>query len=285
MREAGQPEEAIRSFRERVRASRRRRVGDAPERGARAGRRRRRARRSCPTPTRDALDRVAVVKLNGGLATTMGLRSPKSLVEARDGRSFLDIIIGQHAGAATALRRATPARADEQPGDARGHDAGARVTSGSRRRTAGPLPPEHGAQARRRVTRARQLAARAVARMGPARTRRRVPLAAQLGDARRRCSSTGFRYAMISNADNLGATTDARIAVAHGARRDPVPDGGGAREPRPTARAVTSRAGAPTVSSCCARPRRRRPRTRSRSVTTVAGGTTTRTACGSICAC
>ena len=41
------------------------------------------------------LDRFAVVKLNGGLATTMGLRRPESLVEARDGRSFLEIIIGQ----------------------------------------------------------------------------------------------------------------------------------------------------------------------------------------------
>ena len=43
----------------------------------------------------DVLDRVVVIKLNGGLATTMGLRSPKSLVQARDGRSFLDIIVGQ----------------------------------------------------------------------------------------------------------------------------------------------------------------------------------------------
>jgi UTP--glucose-1-phosphate uridylyltransferase len=42
-----------------------------------------------------ALADVVVVKLNGGLATTMGLRAPKSLVEARDGRSFLDIIVGQ----------------------------------------------------------------------------------------------------------------------------------------------------------------------------------------------
>src|SRR5207302_2548527 len=41
------------------------------------------------------LDHVAVIKLNGGLATTMGLRSPKSLVEARDRRSFLEIIVGQ----------------------------------------------------------------------------------------------------------------------------------------------------------------------------------------------
>jgi UTP--glucose-1-phosphate uridylyltransferase len=43
----------------------------------------------------DALDGVVVIKLNGGLATTMGLQEPKSLIEARDGRSFLDIIIGQ----------------------------------------------------------------------------------------------------------------------------------------------------------------------------------------------
>ena len=39
--------------------------------------------------------RVALVKLNGGLATSMGLQQPKSLMEARDGRSFLDIIVGQ----------------------------------------------------------------------------------------------------------------------------------------------------------------------------------------------
>jgi UTP--glucose-1-phosphate uridylyltransferase len=47
------------------------------------------------SPAPGALAPVAVIKLNGGLATSMGLRSPKSLVEARDGRSFLDIIVGQ----------------------------------------------------------------------------------------------------------------------------------------------------------------------------------------------
>ena len=40
-----------------------------------------------------------MIKLNGGLATTMGLRQPKSLIEARDGHSFLEIIIGQIARA------------------------------------------------------------------------------------------------------------------------------------------------------------------------------------------
>jgi UTP--glucose-1-phosphate uridylyltransferase len=43
----------------------------------------------------DALRHVALIKLNGGLATTMGLQQPKSLIEARDGRTFLDIIVGQ----------------------------------------------------------------------------------------------------------------------------------------------------------------------------------------------
>ena len=44
---------------------------------------------------RSGLDHVAVIKLNGGLATTMGLQQPKSLLEARDGSTFLDIIVGQ----------------------------------------------------------------------------------------------------------------------------------------------------------------------------------------------
>jgi UTP--glucose-1-phosphate uridylyltransferase len=48
-----------------------------------------------------ALEHVAVIKLNGGLATTMGLQEPKSLVQAREGRSFLEIIVGQ----TLALRR------------------------------------------------------------------------------------------------------------------------------------------------------------------------------------
>ena len=49
----------------------------------------------------EALQDVVVIKLNGGLATTMGLQEPKSLVKARDGRSFLEIIVGQ----TLALRR------------------------------------------------------------------------------------------------------------------------------------------------------------------------------------
>lgn len=42
-----------------------------------------------------ALDRVVVIKLNGGLGTSMGLESAKSLLPVRNGLSFLDLIIRQ----------------------------------------------------------------------------------------------------------------------------------------------------------------------------------------------
>ena len=43
----------------------------------------------------DALDRVVVLKLNGGLGTSMGMTRAKSLIEVKDGLSFLDIIVRQ----------------------------------------------------------------------------------------------------------------------------------------------------------------------------------------------
>jgi UTP--glucose-1-phosphate uridylyltransferase len=44
---------------------------------------------------REALDRTVVVKLNGGLGTSMGMTKAKSLLEAKDGLSFLDVIVRQ----------------------------------------------------------------------------------------------------------------------------------------------------------------------------------------------
>src|SRR5690606_24543070 len=43
----------------------------------------------------DALDRAVVLKLNGGLGTSMGMQGPKSLLTVKDGMSFLDIIVRQ----------------------------------------------------------------------------------------------------------------------------------------------------------------------------------------------
>ena len=41
----------------------------------------------------DALDRLVVVKLNGGLGATMGLHGPRSLLMVKDGLRFLDMIV------------------------------------------------------------------------------------------------------------------------------------------------------------------------------------------------
>ena len=65
------------------------------------------------------LERLAVIKLNGGLATSMGLQQPKSLLEARDGRSFLRDHRRPDARAAPPVRRASAADPDEQRRHAR----------------------------------------------------------------------------------------------------------------------------------------------------------------------
>ena len=44
---------------------------------------------------REAINQTVVIKLNGGLGTSMGLDRAKSLLEVRDGLSFLDIIAKQ----------------------------------------------------------------------------------------------------------------------------------------------------------------------------------------------
>ena len=53
----------------------------------------------CPSDgslRRELLDKMAVVKLNGGLGSTMGCNTiPKSAIEVRDGLSFLDLGVRQ----------------------------------------------------------------------------------------------------------------------------------------------------------------------------------------------
>jgi UTP--glucose-1-phosphate uridylyltransferase len=44
------------------------------------------------------LDQAVVLKLNGGLGTSMGMTRAKSLIEAKEGHTFLDLIVGQVLG-------------------------------------------------------------------------------------------------------------------------------------------------------------------------------------------
>ena len=45
--------------------------------------------------TKDLLNKLIVVKLNGGLGTTMGCQGPKSVISVRSGLTFLDLTIQQ----------------------------------------------------------------------------------------------------------------------------------------------------------------------------------------------
>ena len=48
-----------------------------------------------PDQARDVLGRLVVIKLNGGLGTSMGLSGPKSLLPVKPGTSFLDVLATQ----------------------------------------------------------------------------------------------------------------------------------------------------------------------------------------------
>ncbi len=210
MREAGQPEEAIRAF---ASAYRRLESGESamlpsaelePAGDVET-------LEELPEASDGALDRVAVVKLNGGLATSMGLRSPKSLVEARDGRSFLDIILGN----TLALRRRYGVRLPLVLMNSQAtHRDTMRVLESHPDLDSGL--PTHFLQSMEPKLDAESLAP---VSWPPDPSLEWSPPGH--GDVYGSLRSSGmldalledgFRYAMISNADNLGSTPDPRIA-------------------------------------------------------------------------
>ena len=166
-----------------------------------------------PDLARQVLDRLAIVKLDGGLGTSMGLSGPKSLLEVKPGTSFLDVIATQvlalrerHGArlplvlmnsAATrgpslyALRRYVGLRVPGVPLDfLQGREP--KIRADDLRPVRWPAdpelqwcPPGHGD------------IYTALAASGT--------LDALLG--------TGLRYAFVSNSDNLGALADVRIAA------------------------------------------------------------------------
>ena len=166
-----------------------------------------------PGQARDVLDRLVVVKLNGGLGTSMGLSGPKSLLEVKPAASFLDVLATQvlalrerHGGrlplvlmnsAATRgpsldlLRRYGGLRVPGLPLDfLQGREP--KIRAGDLQPVQWPAdpelewcPPGHGD------------IYTALAASGT--------LDALLG--------AGLRYAFVSNSDNLGALADVRIAA------------------------------------------------------------------------
>jgi UTP--glucose-1-phosphate uridylyltransferase len=161
----------------------------------------------------DVLDRLVVVKLNGGLGTSMGLRGPKSLVEVKPGRTFLDVIAAQ----VMALRERHGVRlplvlmnsfATREPTLAalteRHPELGA----------AGDVPPDF-VQSREPKLRADTLEPvawpenPALEWCPPGHGDVYVSLAASGMLSRLRAA--GYDWAFVSNSDNLGAEVDVRI--------------------------------------------------------------------------
>ncbi|WP_114854855.1 UTP--glucose-1-phosphate uridylyltransferase [Brachybacterium sp. YJGR34] len=61
-----------------------------------------------PAHAKQTFDQLAIINLNGGLGTSMGLDRAKSLLPVRDGKSFLDIIAQQVLAARTATGSRLP---------------------------------------------------------------------------------------------------------------------------------------------------------------------------------
>jgi len=220
MREAGQPEEAVRSFR---RAYERLVAGESGV-----------LRSAELEPVEEvaaldelpaaedanALGHVAVIKLNGGLATTMGVRGPKSLVPARDGHSFLEIIINQ----TLALRRRGRVRLPLVLMNSQATREPTLRALETYPQARDELPPDFLQSMIPKLSAERLApvswpAAPALEWCPPGHgdvygaLRRSGMLGALL--------ERGYRHAMISNADNLGATPEPRVAALLAAERIP----------------------------------------------------------------
>ncbi len=158
------------------------------------------------------LERLAVIRLNGGLATSMGLQEPKSLLEARDGRSFLQIIIGQ----TLALRRRHGVRLPLILMNSEATRAPTLDALAQSPELSTPELPSDFLQsmvpklAAETMLPARWPAAPALEWCPPGHG---DVYAALVGSGMLEAlRDQGFRYVMIANSDNLGAVVDARIA-------------------------------------------------------------------------
>ncbi len=160
---------------------------------------------------REALDKAVIVKLNGGLGTSMGMEQAKSLLEVKEGRTFLDIIAGQvlelreqhgarlplvlmnsfytREDTLEALERHPELESDVPADFVQNKEP--KITVEDR------FPIEWPRRPRPRVV--------------PARARRRLHRAADLGHARGAARRAATQYAFISNSDNLGAVLDPRV--------------------------------------------------------------------------
>ena len=166
-----------------------------------------------PGQARDVLDRLAVVKLDGGLGTSMGLSGPKSLLEVKPGTRFLDVIATQ----VLALRERLGGRLPlvlMNSGATRGPSLDVLRRYGSLRVPGVPLDFLQGREPKIRADDLRPVQWPADPELewcpsghGDIYT---ALAASGILDA---LLGAGLRYAFVSNSDNLGALADVRIAA------------------------------------------------------------------------
>ncbi len=174
-----------------------------------------------PGRAREVLDRLVIVKLDGGLGTSMGLSGPKSLLEVKPGASFLDVLATQvlalreRHGARLPLVLMNSATTRDLSLDALRRYDGLRV----------PGVPLDFLQGREPKIRADDWqpvqwpADPDLEWCPPGHGDIYIALAATgTLDA---LLGAGLRYAFVSNSDNLGALADVRIAAWLAAERVP----------------------------------------------------------------
>ncbi|HEY5141967.1 MAG TPA: UTP--glucose-1-phosphate uridylyltransferase [Solirubrobacteraceae bacterium] len=192
-------------------------VGDLPDADALA---------AAPADVAGLLDRTVVLKLNGGLGTSMGMTRAKSLLEVKDGLSFLEISVRQvlglrarHAEGGAAprlplvLMNSFATRADSLAALAGHHGLSADLSSdivqsrvpkllddGSLAPVSWPADPE--------------------LEWAPPGHGDLYPALASSGMLAT-LIERGYRWAFVSNADNLGAVLDPRILAWFAAQEIP----------------------------------------------------------------
>jgi UTP--glucose-1-phosphate uridylyltransferase len=166
-----------------------------------------------PGEARDVLDRLVIVKLNGGLGTSMGLSGPKSLLEVKPGANFLDVLARQ----VLALRERHGARLPLVLMNSAVTRGPSLEVLDRHARLDVPGVPADFLQGREPKIRADDFLpvewpADPELEWCPSGHGDIYPALAQSGtlDA---LLGAGLRYAFVSNSDNLGALADVRIAA------------------------------------------------------------------------
>lgn len=162
---------------------------------------------------REVLDRLAVVKLNGGLGTSMGLAGPKSLLEIKPGVSFLDAAARQILGLRARFGARLPLVLMNSEGTRDASLAALRAHEGLVDETL-PLDFLQGTEPKLRADDRHPVSWPADPRLEwcpPGHGDLYTALAASgMLDALR---SAGVRWCFVSNSDNLGAVPEVRIAA------------------------------------------------------------------------